>query len=112
MERLRQLREEKQYTLDYVAEQLGLRNQYVSNYELGKRRPDYDTLVKFANFYGVTTDYLLGKSNQRTAIDADTPDIYLRLAQGAKQMDLSERDIKTLLDIARTLKERDEQHDQ
>ena len=42
-------------------------------------------------------------------IQESLPDIYLRLAQGAQKMELSERDIKTLLDIAKTLKERDEQ---
>lgn len=58
--RLRELREKRGLTLDQVAAALGLRNQYVSNYELGKRRPDYDTLSKFADFYHVSTDYLLG----------------------------------------------------
>lgn len=59
MNRLRELRKAKGLTLEEVASKLGLRNQYISNYELGRRNPDYDTLKKFADFYGVTTDYLL-----------------------------------------------------
>ncbi len=59
MIRLRELRTARGLTLEEVAEHLGLRNQYVSNYELGRRNPDYETLKKFADFYGVTTDYLL-----------------------------------------------------
>ena len=59
MNRLRKLRLERKLTLEAVAKSLGLRNQYVSNYELGRRNPDYETLKKFADFYGVTTDYLL-----------------------------------------------------
>lgn len=58
--RLRELREKRGLTLDQVADALGLRNQYISNYELGKRRPDYDTLSKLADFYHVSIDYLLG----------------------------------------------------
>ena len=65
LNRLRELRQEHNYTLEYVAQQLGLRNQYVSNYELGKRRPDLETLTKFAHFYHVSTDYLLGNTEKR-----------------------------------------------
>lgn len=64
---LRELREKRGLTLEQVAEKLGLRNQYVSNYELGKRKPDYDTLSKFADFYGVTVDYLLGRGQKEKA---------------------------------------------
>lgn len=65
MKILRELRENKGLTLEQVAEALGLRNQYISNYELGKRRPDYDTLAKLADFYGVTVDYLLGREQKK-----------------------------------------------
>ena len=63
MKRLRELREQHGYTLEQVAEALGLRNQYVSNYELGKRRPDFETLKKFADFYKVSVDYLLERKD-------------------------------------------------
>jgi len=63
LKRLRELRERKGLTLEQVATELGLRNQYISNYELGKRNPDYETLKKFADFYGVTTDYILDNSD-------------------------------------------------
>ena len=59
MKILRELREKRGLTLEQVAEGVGLRNQYISNYELGKRRPDYDTICKLADFFGVSVDYLL-----------------------------------------------------
>ena len=61
MKILRELREKRGLTLEQVAEGVGLRNQYISNYELGKRRPDYDTLCKLADYFGVSVDYLLGR---------------------------------------------------
>ena len=67
MKILRELREKRGLTLEQVADALGLRNQYVSNYELGKRRPDYDTLVRFADFYGVSVDYILGREEKTPA---------------------------------------------
>jgi transcriptional regulator with XRE-family HTH domain len=38
--------------------------QVLSGYELGKRQPPFETVVAFAQYYGVTTDYLLGNSDE------------------------------------------------
>ena len=38
---------------------------YEQNYETGGHRPDYETLVKLADYFDVTTDYLLGRSEER-----------------------------------------------
>ncbi len=37
----------------------------VSNYEKGHHSPDLETLCRIAEFFGVTTDYLLGRTNYR-----------------------------------------------
>lgn len=113
--RMRALREEKGYTTEYVGRQLGLRSQHISNYELDKRRPDYNLLGKFADLYGVSVDYLLGKTDIRSPafqerpsgqlVEEDQPEIYLHLLQGAKDLDLDKHDIEILLSVARTLKE-------
>jgi len=65
MKRLRELREKRGLTLEQVAQDLGLKNQYVSNYELGKRRPDYEILKSFAEYYDVTTDYLIEHTSDK-----------------------------------------------
>ena len=38
----------------------------LSRYESGERKPDYEILVKIADFFDVSTDYLLGRSNPPT----------------------------------------------
>ena len=38
--------------------------QVYSNYEKGKRNPDYETLCRLATIYGVTTDFLLGRTDE------------------------------------------------
>ena len=58
-ERLRKLRAEKKVPQQAVAEQLGITKQAYSLYELGKRQPDFETLVKLGEYFGVTTDYIL-----------------------------------------------------
>ncbi|MFS0560088.1 helix-turn-helix transcriptional regulator [Terribacillus sp. 179-K 1B1 HS] len=61
--RLRYLREQRKLSQLELAKRLDIPNQNISNYEREFRQPDYETLVKLAEFYEVTTDYLLGKSD-------------------------------------------------
>lgn len=65
-ERLRQLREEKGLTQQELAEKLNIGRASISNYELGTRTPDIEVLNKLADFFGVTTDYLIGRSEYKT----------------------------------------------
>jgi transcriptional regulator with XRE-family HTH domain len=69
-ERFKQLRESKGLTQYQLAEELNLGRASISNYELGTRTPDIDVLVRIANYFNVTTDYLTGISNFKTYKDA------------------------------------------
>lgn len=62
---LRILRDKKHMTQAQVSEQLKLGEKVLSNYENGKREPDYDLLIDLADFYGVTVDELL-RANKET----------------------------------------------
>ena len=64
-ERLRELRREKGVTQLEMANFMGVKHRSYQNYEGGDRRPDYEKLVALADYFGVTTDYLLGRSDQR-----------------------------------------------
>lgn len=63
--RLTLLREERGLTRKEVAEQLNIDQTTYGKYELSKREPDYETLQKLATFYCVSTDYLLGRTDER-----------------------------------------------
>lgn len=63
--RLAALREEKGLTQKKLAGLLNMSNGTISNYENGVHAPDPHTLCKLADFYLVTTDYLLGRTNYR-----------------------------------------------
>jgi transcriptional regulator with XRE-family HTH domain len=65
-DRLKRLREEKGISQLELAKVLNLSNVMLSRYEKNKRSPDYETLSKLADYYGVTTDFLLGRTNIRT----------------------------------------------
>ena len=59
-ERLKQLRTEKDVTLDQLARDLGTTKATLSRYENGKRRPGMDLITAIANYFNVSTDFLLG----------------------------------------------------
>ena len=59
MIRLNELRGNK--TQAQIAQILGLPRETYRNYEVGNREPPLDTLLKIANYFGVSVDYLLGR---------------------------------------------------
>jgi len=64
-ERLSNLRHEKNLTLDDLANKIGTTKSTISRYENGMRQPKQDILEALANYFEVTTDYLLGRTNQK-----------------------------------------------
>lgn len=75
MNRLRFLRNEKGESLEQISRFLNVTIQTVSNYENEKRDMTPETIIKLAEYFNVSTDYLLCKSDIRnpeeTKIDSD-----------------------------------------
>lgn len=67
-DRLKSLRLEASLTQKQIAEKLNITQQAYQAWESGKRRPGEETIKKFATFFNVTTDYLLGKTNIKKEI--------------------------------------------
>ena len=65
MERLRQLRQEKNLLQKDVAQAINVGRTTYVKYENGDSEPSMNILVKLANFFEVSTDYILGKTNNR-----------------------------------------------
>lgn len=62
-DRLREIRESKGLTQVFVSKKLGIGNTTLSSYENNERKPDPDTLRKLADFYNVSADWLLGRTD-------------------------------------------------
>lgn len=58
--RLKELRKEKQLTLDDIQEKTGINRGTYNNYESGKTEPKLDTWMKLADFFNVSVEYLQG----------------------------------------------------
>lgn len=63
MNRIRDLREDMDLRQVDVAKATGIDQKTLSNYETGKTNPDSYALIKLADFFGVTIDYLVGRTN-------------------------------------------------
>lgn len=64
-ERLRELREDNNLTQSQLAKELLVDQRSLSFYELGKYEPNLETLKRISIFFNVSTDYLLGLTNER-----------------------------------------------
>ncbi|WP_175616075.1 helix-turn-helix domain-containing protein [Piscibacillus halophilus] len=60
------LRKQKNLSQYQLADKLGFSRGQISNYEQGQREPDFETLKVIADFFNVSTDYLLtGKEKNK-----------------------------------------------
>ena len=65
-ENIRSLRIDGGYTQKQIAEYLHIRQNTYSQYEIGVLNYPIDVLLKLADFYGVSVDYLLGRTSVKT----------------------------------------------
>lgn len=61
--RLKELRKERSLSQLKLAMDLDMNQNSISRYETMEREADYETLIKFANYFNVSIDYLLGRTN-------------------------------------------------
>ncbi len=60
--RLKELRIKRKISQLKLAMDLGMNQNSISRYETGQRQADYDTLIKFADYFNVSIDYLLERT--------------------------------------------------
>ncbi|MDA1477523.1 helix-turn-helix domain-containing protein [Bacillus changyiensis] len=66
-DRLKELRKKRtDLSQKKFGEYLGLAESTISMYEQNRREPDYETLIKIADFFGVTVDFLLRGESKET----------------------------------------------
>lgn len=65
LKRLKDLREDKDLYQKDIANLLNITQQYYSEYETGKRSLPIELLIILANFYSVSIDYILERTNKK-----------------------------------------------
>ena len=105
--RIRELRRSRGWSQLDLARRAGLASKSViSYYELGDRYPSYETLLRLADVFGVSTDFLLRGSaaHPRDDIQAETRangDTYIRIRAGA----MSDQQIDAVIKLVDNLSE-------
>ena len=61
--RLKELRKKRGISQLKLAMDLSMNQNSISRYETGEREADYATLIKFADYFDVSIDYLLGRTD-------------------------------------------------
>ena len=62
-DRLKKVRKAKGVTQKAMAEYLGITEQAYQKYEYALREPNHETTIRLADFFDVSIDYLLGRSD-------------------------------------------------
>lgn len=75
-ERLRELRNKYKITAEELANTLDMSKQQVLRYETNKTDVTSDTLIKIADFFDVSTDYLLGRADHTTPYERKKPAVW------------------------------------
>ena len=75
--RIKDLREDRDLRQSDLAIATGIDQRTISNYETGKTNPDSDALIKLADFFGVSIDYLVG----RKSFDSYTNEARIKLIE-------------------------------
>lgn len=109
--RLRKLLEQNNITQKELSLRIGVRDVTVSRYFSGQRIPRTDVIVSIANYFKVSTDYLLGISDIKNPSDKNLEnkyeeDIELWLSKTDGYKELSQEDREIISSIAKKLLEK------
>lgn len=63
MFRLKELRKKRRMSQVMLAMELNMNQNSISRYETGEREADYKTLIALADYFNVSVDYLLGRTD-------------------------------------------------
>ena len=104
---LYKLRKEKKVSQQDIGDLVGVTYQAVGKWEAGNSEPDNDALIKIANYFGVSTDYLLGNTPQKSEQEEIESLRQLLIKNGIMKPgeDLSKKDLDNLMKFVDANKE-------
>ena len=91
--KIKELREEKGLKQEDLAKAMSVSPSTIGMYEINKREPNNELIIKLAAFFDVSVDYLLGKSDIRKPLDIELSDIDIAFATGIKGLNEENKEI-------------------
>lgn len=93
MNRIRDLREDMDLRQIDVSKATGIDQKTLSNYETGKTNPDSLAIIKLADFFNVSADYLIGRTDEQSY---SLQQIINKIDKIQKDLDSVKKDIKKI----------------
>lgn len=97
-QRLRQLRQARGITQADLGRYLHYKHTAVANYESGRNQPSFDDLLKLADYFAVSTDFLLGSPKQPAAECLWEKELAAQLRHLLGQLEEAAEDCRTFLE--------------
>ncbi|WP_435246702.1 helix-turn-helix domain-containing protein [Streptomyces sp. NRRL F-5630] len=117
--RITSLRKQSGLTQEELAKKLNVSRSALSQYELGTRDPNYELLIKIANFFEVTTDYLLTGKELNSSMNPhkgdlmdqalkvlDSPETFIAASDGKITPEMQEYVLEYILEELKKNKDR------
>jgi transcriptional regulator with XRE-family HTH domain len=112
-DRLKKLREQRKLTQKQLGSAFNISHATINRYEKGQRQPDTEILDKLADFFDVSTDYLLGRTDTQRNLGAEKNEKnqieeekkgYISLINDAKEANISIEDMKQMIELVKKIK--------
>jgi transcriptional regulator with XRE-family HTH domain len=97
-DRLKELRLQRKLSQQELAKYFNTGKASICNYEKNIRLPDANTITQYAQYFGVTVDYMLGLTENKGE-DLTPPDKYVGIIARAKTENISPERLSKLLDF-------------
>lgn len=92
--RLKECRNKKGWTQEGISKILNIKRPRYAKYETGENQPDYRILIKLADLFGVSTDYLLGRHQvNHYELPNDEIKLLINLNNHLKNSDVNIQDV-------------------
>ena len=96
---LKKLRQKFDVTQNQLAEAIGVSQQSINKYENHNVQPDIETLIRMADFFHTSVDYLIGNSHPEDENEFRLNDDEIRLISQYRQLTLSQQEsIRMVMD--------------
>jgi transcriptional regulator with XRE-family HTH domain len=99
--RLKKLRKERNISQEELGKILDMTTSSIGHYEIDSKNPSYEILVKIAKYFAVTTDYLLGLTNNANE-NINVPRDYAVVVSSALEQNISADRLKELIEFAKS----------
>lgn len=96
--RLKKLRTDKKLTQEELGKKINVTKVSISGYENGNRTPDTETLQRIADIFDVSTDYLLGRTENPESSSSNEGKVFFmsKIATEFPDIDLMFRDMESM----------------